>query len=380
MNQVTAHNKQYSKNQSDLYLAFELGKKNWKLGFTVGFGQKPRERTIVAGDLSAVKAEIDLAKKRFGLSEEARVLSCYEAGRDGFWLQRYLSSCGIENLVVDSSSIEVNRRARRAKTDRMDVGKLLTMLMRYDSGERRVWSVVRVPTVEQEDSRQLHRELRALRVDRTRHINRIKGLLASYGIAMVIGRNFLDQLDTEHLWDGRPLPSGLKRRLRRDYERLQLVTQQIEEVVAERAHLLKTSTSSEVKKVRQLLHLKGIGPNSSWLYVMEFFSWRAFRTRREVGALAGLTPTPFQSGEGAWERGISKAGNRYIRSIAIEIAWDWLRYQPHSKLSRWYQERFGHGSPRLRRIGIVALARKLLIELWRYLETGVIPEGALLKA
>jgi len=380
MNQVTAHKTQYSKNQGDLYLAFELGKKNWKLGFTVGFGQKPRERTIVAGDLSAVKTEIDLAKRRFGLPEDAHLLSCYEAGRDGFWLHRYLSSCGIENLVVDSSSIEVNRRARRAKTDRMDVGKLPTMLMRYDNGERRVWSVVRVPTVEQEDSRQLHRELRALRVDRTRHINRIKGLLASYGIRMVVGRDFLDQLETERLWDGRPVPLGLKRRLRREYERLQLVAGQIEEVVAERAHALKTSSSSDVKKVRQLLHLRGIGINSSWLYVMEFFSWREFRNRREVGALAGLTPTPFQSGDGAWERGISKAGNRYIRSIAIEIAWDWLRYQPHSKLSRWYQERFGHGSPRLRRIGIVALARKLLIELWRYLETGVIPEGAILKA
>ena len=380
MNQVTAHKTQYSKNQGDLYLAFELGKKNWKLGFTVGFGQKPRERTIVAGDLSAVKTEIDLAKRRFGLPEDAHLLSCYEAGRDGFWLHRYLSSCGIENLVVDSSSIEVNRRARRAKTDRMDVGKLPTMLMRYDNGERRVWSVVRVPRVEQEDSRQLHRELRALRVDRTRHINRIKGLLASYGIRMVVGRDFLDQLETERLWDGRPVPLGLKRRLRREYERLQLVAGQIEEVVAERAHALKTSSSSDVKKVRQLLHLRGIGINSSWLYVMEFFSWREFRNRREVGALAGLTPTPFQSGDGAWERGISKAGNRYIRSIAIEIAWDWLRYQPHSKLSRWYQERFGHGSPRLRRIGIVALARKLLIELWRYLETGVIPEGAILKA
>jgi len=380
MNQVTAHKTQYSKNQGDLYLAFELGKKNWKLGFTVGFGQKPRERTIVAGDLSAVKTEIDLAKRRFGLPEDAHLLSCYEAGRDGFWLHRYLSSCGIENLVVDSSSIEVNRRARRAKTDRMDVGKLPTMLMRYDNGERRVWSVVSVPTVEQEDSRQLHRELRALRVDRTRHINRIKGLLASYGIRMVVGRDFLDQLETERLWDGRPVPLGLKRRLRREYERLQLVAGQIEEVVAERAHALKTSSSSDVKKVRQLLHLRGIGINSSWLYVMEFFSWREFRNRREVGALAGLTPTPFQSGDGAWERGISKAGNRYIRSIAIEIAWDWLRYQPHSKLSRWYQERFGHGSPRLRRIGIVALARKLLIELWRYLETGVIPEGAILKA
>ncbi len=380
MNQVTAHKEQYSMNQGNLYLAFELGKRYWKLGFTVGFGQRPRERTIVAGDLASVKAEIDQAKQRFDLSEQAHVLSCYEAGRDGFWLHRYLIQLGVRNLVVDSSSIEVNRRARRAKTDKMDMGKLLTMLMRYDSGERRVWSVVRVPTVEQEDSRQLHRELRALRVDRTRHINRIKGLLASYGLRISLGGDFLDQLETAHLWDGRPMPVGLKRRLSREYERVQMVDRQIEEVAGERAHALKTSHSSEVKKVRQLLDLRGIGINSAWLYVMEFFGWREFRNHREVGALAGLTPTPHQSGDEAWERGISKAGNRYIRSIAIEIAWDWLRYQPQSKLSRWYQERFGHGSGRLRRIGIVALARKLLIALWRYVETGEIPEGAALKS
>jgi transposase len=158
-----------------------------------------------------------------------------------------------------------------------------------------------------------------------------------------------------------------------------MVDRQIRELVAERAHALKTSESSDVQKVRQLLELRGIGPNSAWLYVMEFFGWREFRNRREVGALAGLVPTPYQSGDGAWEQGISRSGNRYIRSIAIEIAWDWLRYQSQSKLSRWYQERFGHGSPRLRRIGIVALARKLLIDLWRYLESGVIPEGAILK-
>ncbi len=380
MNQLTAHKQEYNRNQGDLYLAFELGNKEWKLGFTVGFGQRPRQRTIVAGDLASVKEEIDRAQERFGLSADARVLSCYEAGRDGFWLHRYLVHLGVKNLVVDSSSIEVNRRARRAKTDKMDLGKLLSMLMRYDNGERRVWSVVRVPTVEQEDNRQLHRELRSLRGERTRHINRIKGLLASYGVRMKVKRDFLDRLETMRLWDGRPVPLGLKRRLVREYERLQMVIGQIEQVVAERAHALKTSRSSEVEKVRQLLHLRGIGPNSAWLYVMEFFGWRGFRNRREVGALAGLVPTPYQSGDGAWERGISKSGNRYIRSIAIEIAWDWLRYQPESKLSRWYQERFGHGSPRLRRIGIVALARKLLVDLWRYLETGVIPEGAGLKA
>jgi transposase len=380
MNQLTAHKREYIRNQADLYLAFELGNKEWKMGFTVGFGQRPRERTVLAGDLGGVKREIERAKRRFGLSKEARVLSCYEAGRDGFWLHRYLVHLGVVNLVVDSSSIEVNRRAKRAKTDRMDLGKLLTMLMRYDNGERKVWSVVRVPTVEQEDSRQLHRDLEALRGERTRHINRMKGLLASYGVRMRVDRGFLVRLETRRLWDGRPLPLGLKKRLVREYERLEMVKGQIKQVEVERADLVKTSESPEVEMVRQLLCLRGIGINSSWLYVMEFFGWRQFRNRREVGALAGLTPTPHQSGEEAWERGISKAGNRHIRAIAIQIAWAWLRWQPESKLSRWYQERFGTGSGRLRRIGIVALARKLLVDLWRFLETGVIPERAELKA
>ena len=380
MNQLTAHKKEYTRNRGDLYLAFELGSKEWKLGFSVGFGQRPRERTVSAGDLAGVKREIERAERRFGLSDEARVLSCYEAGRDGFWLHRYLVHLGVRNLVVDSSSIEVNRRARRAKTDRMDLGKLLSMLMRYDNGERRLWSVVRVPTVEQEDSRQLHRELKALRGERTRHINRIKGLLASYGVRMRVGRGFLDRLETKRLWDGRPVPLGLRRRLVREYERLEMVKRQVEQVEAERGDLVRTSGGPDVEKVRQLLDLRGIGINSAWLYVMEFFGWREFRNRREVGALAGLVPTPHQSGDEAWERGISKAGNRYIRSMAIQIAWAWLRWQPQSKLSRWYEQRFAHGSPRLRRIGIVALARKLLVDLWRYLEHGVIPEGAELKA
>jgi len=380
MNQSAAHRREYSRNQADLYVAFELGQKEWKLGFTVGFGQEPRERRVLAGDLCGVRREIERAEGRFGLSKEARVLSCYEAGRDGFWLHRYLIHIGVSSLVVDSSSIEVNRRARRAKTDRMDLGKLLTMLMRYDTGERRVWSVVRVPTVEQEDSRQLHRDLEALRGERTRHINRIKGLLASYGVRMRVGGDFLVRLETKRLWDGRPLPVRLTKRLLREYERLEMVRGQIKQVEAERADLIRSSESPEVEKVRQLLGLRGIGPNSAWLYVMEFFGWREFRNRREVGALAGLVPTPYQSGDAAWERGISKAGNRHVRSTAVQIAWAWLRWQPESTLSRWYQRRFGHGSGRLRRIGIVALARKLLIDLWRYLQDGVIPERAELKA
>jgi transposase len=339
-----------------------------------------REYTRNQGDLSGAKREIELGKRRFGLTRETRVLSCYEAGRDGFWLHRYLRHIGVSNLVVDSSSIEVDRRAKCAKTDKMDLGKLLTMLMRYDHGEWKVWSVVRVPTVEQEDSRQLHRDLEALRSERTRHINRIKDLLASYGVRMRVGGDFLVRLQTRRLWDGRPVPLGLKKRLVREWERLEVVKGQIKQVEAERADIVKVSESPDVAMVRQLLSLRGIGIGSAWLYVMEFFGWRQFRSRCEVGALAGLVPTAHQSGDVAWERGISKSGNCHVRSMAIQIGWAWLRYQPDSKLSRWYQGRFGTGSGRLRRIGIVALARKLLVDLWRFLETGVIPEGAQLKS
>jgi len=365
---------------STLYLAFELGNEKWKLGFTIGLGQRPRERTIDAGDLPALQAEIRLAKKRFGLPQTARVLSCYEAGRDGFWLHRYLLARGVENLVVDASSIEVPRRAKRAKTDRLDLGKLLTMLIRFDCGEKKVWSVVHVPSLEAEDKRHLHRELATLKTDRTRHINRIKGLLVGQGVRIPVKADFLERLESIRLWNGSPLPAGLRSRLEREYACLQFVAQQIKELEAERKELIRTSTDPSVEKVRQLLRLRGIGDNSAWLYVMEFFGWRSFRNRREVGALAGLTPTPHQSGDESREQGISKAGNRPVRAMAIEIAWGWLRHQPHSDLSRWFQQRFGHGSKRMRKIGIVALARKLLVALWRYLEYGEIPAGAQLKA
>ena len=365
---------------STLYLAFELGNEKWKLGFTIGLGQRPRERTIDAGDLPALQAEIRLAKKRFGLPQTARVLSCYEAGRDGFWLHRYLLARGVENLVVDASSIEVPRRAKRAKTDRLDLGKLLTMLIRFDCGEKKVWSVVHVPSLEAEDKRHLHRELATLKTDRTRHINRIEGLLVGQGVRIPVKADFLERLESIRLWNGSPLPAGLRSRLEREYACLQFVGQQIKELEAERKELIRTSTDPSVEKVRQLLRLRGIGDNSAWLYVMEFFGWRSFRNRREVGALAGLTPTPHQSGDESREQGISKAGNRPVRAMAIEIAWGWLRHQPHSDLSRWFQQRFGHGSKRMRKIGIVALARKLLVALWRYLEYGEIPAGAQLKA
>jgi len=379
MDTAATRNIEYSAFEPVLYLAFELSEAHWKLGFTIGVGQRPRERNIRSCDLVALRDEIQRAKKRFDLPETVRVVSCYEAGRDGFWLHRYLIQEGIENLIVDSSSIEVNRRQRRAKTDRMDVEKLLSQLIRYRSGDRKVWSVVHVPSVEDEDRRHLNRELSAAKKDRTRHNNRIKGLLVGQGIRLAIKDDFLNRLDAVRTWDGSPLPPGLQMRIGREYERMKLAGRQIKELEMERIESIRQSEDPSVDMVRQLLKLKGIGLNSAWLYTMEFFSWRKFQNRKEVGALAGLTPTPHESGSSSRERGMSKAGNRHIRSMAVEIAWGWLRYQPESELTQWYEERFGHGSSRMRRIGIVALARKLLVELWRYLETGAIPKGAVLK-
>jgi len=367
-------------NPGTLYLAFELGFQKWVLGFTIGLGQKPRKRTAAAGDLIALEQEITLARKRFGLPPTARVLSCYEAGRDGFWLHRYLLAHSVENLVVDSSSIEVNRRAKHAKTDRLDVGKLVTMLARYDGGENKVWSVVHVPSVEAEDARHLHRELMALKRDRTRHINRIKGLLAGQGVRLKVDAQLPQQLDQAHLWDGSPLPPGVRARVEREFAGWQFVHQNVLELEAKRLELLRTSSEPSVELVRRLLRLRGIGDNSAWLYVMEFFGWREFHNRREVGGLAGLAATPYDSGDQSRDQGISKAGNSPVRSMAIEIAWPkGLRHQPDSDLTHWFDERFGHSGKRLIKIGIVALARKLLIALWRYLETGEIPAGARLK-
>jgi transposase len=380
MSAETTHRNQYTAIQPHLYMAFELSQTKWMLGFTIGFGQRPRLRSIAARDLAALENEIHLARARFGLDEEVPVLSCYEAGRDGFWLHRYLASIGVGNLVVDSASIEVNRRAKQAKTDRLDLDKLLTLLMRYQAGEKKVWHVVHVPSPAVEDHRHLHRELADLKAQRTQHINRIKGYLSNQGVCLQVRDDFPELVEHQRLWNGEPLPAGLQARLLCEYQRFQLVQQQIKALEAERREMIRSSTQPEAEQVRRLLRLRGIGINCAWLYVMEFFCWRAFHNRREVGALAGLTPMPHQSGDEDRELGISKVGNRHIRAMAIEIAWIWLRYQPNSELSRWYQRRFGKGSKRLHKIGIVALARKLLIAIWRYLEFGTLPTGAVLKS
>ena len=359
-----------------LYFSLELGSKTWKLAFTIGLGQKPRLRTIAARDTDALMAEIKAAKKRFGLPENAAVASCYEAGRDGFWLHRFLLSKKIENLVVDSSSIEVNRRKRRAKSDRLDAVKLVEMLIRWCNGERKVWSIVRVPAVADEDARQLHRELIVLKTERTAHVNAIKGLLAGFGLQASVDDDFPERLKKLRQWDGSALPVALSQRLLREFERWQLVGRQIQELEKERTRQIREEQSPVVEQVRRLLNLKGIGENGAWLLVNELFSWRRFQNRRELGSLAGLTPTPYDSGESRREQGISKAGNRRVRWMMVQLAWGWLQYQPESELSQWYQRRFGGGNSRVRKIGIVALARKLLIALWKYLETGEPPAGA----
>ncbi len=365
---------------SALFVAFELGWKTWKLASTVGLGQKPRVSTIPAGDLEAVVKEISKALERFGLAAGSRVVSCYEAGRDGFWLHRFLTHVGVENIVIDSASIEVSRRSRRRKTDRLDAIKLVTMLVRWGLGEK-PWSVVRVPSVEGEDSRQLHRGLKTLKKDATRHINRIKGLLANHGIRInTIPKILKPWLEEQRLWDGSPLPNGVAVRILLEHDRLRFIRSQILAVEMERRRLLAERKTKTAQVAHKLHRLGAIGVNGAWTFSTELFATREFKNRKQVGSLVGLTPTPFDSGGSNREQGIDKAGNKWVRSMAVEIAWAWLRFQPRSALSLWYQRRFGAGSKRLRKVGIVALARKLLIALWHWTEHDVLPKGATLKA
>jgi transposase len=374
---MTATQKQYSEPQPALYLALELAWSEWKIACASAPADAPRLRTLAARNLQGLRQEIAKAKRRFGLPDDAPVYCCYEAGRDGFWLHRWLAAQGWHNLVVDSASIEVNRRRRRAKSDRLDAAKLVSMLLRYHAGERKVWSVVQVPSVADEDRRQLHRDLLELKAERTQHINRLKGLLAGCGLAVqTIGDDFPQVLAALRQWDDTPVPAELQKRLLREWQRHQFVARQIRDLENERVRKIRSAEEPGLGQVRQLLCLRGIGTNSAWLYVMEFFGWRQIRNRKQLAALAGLAPTPYQSGDSNHEQGISKAGNRRLRTMAVEIAWCWLQFQPQSALSQWYAARWGSGNSRQRRIGIVALARKLLVALWQYLQTEQAPAGA----
>jgi transposase len=362
-----------------LYLSMDLGENSWTLGFTVGMGQRPRLRTIRARDTATLLAEITKAKQRFNLPEDASVRSCYEAGRDGFWLHRFLVHHGIANVVVESSSIETNRRKRRAKSDPLDTTKLVEMLIRWYNGESRVWRVVNVPAVEDEARRQLNRELTTLKDERTEHSNRIKGLLASLGLGgITVNAGLPPKLEKLRQWDGAPLPAEYKARILRELERWKLVDAQIRQLEIQQRRTIRDQADPQAEQMALLLMLKGVGVVGAWVAVREIFGWRQIKNRRQLAGLVGLTPTPYSSGESQREQGISKAGNDRVRCLLIELAWAWLRYQPQSDLSRWYHKRFGSGNSRMRKVGIVALARKLLIALWKYLDRGEIPQGAIL--
>jgi len=362
-----------------LYIAIELSKKKWKLGFSNG--EKTRIKTIDARDWSALLFEITQAKEKLNCADDCRRVSCYEAGRDGFWLHRALVAEGIENHVLDSASIEVSRRKKKVKTDRVDVIALQRLLIRYVGGEKAALHAIRVPTVANEDQRRLTRERDRLLKERGAHSARIKSLLIAHGICLEKMSSLPQLLATaKAAVVGYDLPADLKAELSREYVRYELVAQQTKELEQLQIDRAEAQDIPAMRHIQHLRGLKGVGWQSSWTLTMEFFNWRKFKNGKQLGACAGLTPTPYDSGDSTREQGISKAGNKRIRKLMVELSWLWLRYQPDSELSQWFERRFGQGGKRMRRIGIVALARKLLIALWRYQETGEIPQGAVLKA
>ncbi len=362
-----------------LYMAMELSNSKWRLGFSNG--AKARRKSIDARDRQRLVEETALAKLKLKLPADAPVVCCFEAGRDGHWIYRWLEGEGFEVLEIDSSSIETARGRKHVKTDRIDVEKLLDLLIRYHCfGLRQAFRVVRVPSVVAEAGQRLHREDEYLLKQRTRISNRIKGLLVAQGVVEVHLRgDFSSWLDRLRLWNGEALSAELKTELQRSHVQYAVFDRQLQEL--RQAYAVEFSANTPVAEYRRRLErLKSMGPKSSRVLSAEVFGWRTFANTKQVGAFAGLTPTPSQSGDSDTEQGISKAGNRRVRRVMIELAWLWLRWQPDSELSQWFNRRFAHGSKRMRRIGIVALARKLLIALWRYVEQGVIPQGAVLKA
>jgi transposase len=364
-----------SVSEPTLYVAFELGKKDWKLALTSGFGVPAVLRTVASGDLGGVERALRQGCQRLGLPAHAPVVSCYEAGRDGFWIHRALTQRGIANRVVDSASIEVSRRARRAKTDRLDALKLVQMLVRVCLGERDVWHEVRVPTVADEAARQVSRERTDLVQAQTRVINQMRGWLATWGTTLPSRRRG-DWWTTVRDWAGATLPREVQARLLRAEAHLTMLAGQLAELDVQQETAV--TTAAPTSALRQLVQLKGVAPTSASVLLDEGLVWRAFRNRRQIGGLLGFAPTPYDSGESTQEQGISRAGNKRLQRISIQLAWNWVRWQPESALTQWYRARFGTGK-RARRIGIVAVARRLLIALWRYVTTGVVPPGALLK-
>lgn len=382
---------------TSLFVALELSRSIWLVAVSAPGNDKISKYRIEAGDneallklLSRLKAE---AERR--CDGPVKIVSIHEAGLDGFWVHRLLEANGIESHVVDPASIEVDRRSRRAKTDQIDVEKLLRTLMGWARGERRICSMVRPPSPTQEDERRLTREREILVTERTRHVNRTKSLLATQGVFGFepMHKDRRARLEQLQCWDGQPLPPRLKIELVRELDRLELVMSQLAELEAERDRALRArqplarnveQDPSPARSLvgdagRQLLRLRAIGPEIASVLSLEAF-YRSFGNRREVAAYAGLAPSPWKSGDISVEQGISKAGNARLRKTMIQLAWLWLRHQPGSALSRWFRERVGDRRGKIRRMTIVAVARKLLVALWRFVTQGIVPEGAELKA
>ena len=362
-----------------LFMALELSRSTWLVALHSPVADKVSQHRLDGGDTDGLLALI--ARKR-GQAEEKlgrrlRVACCFEAGYDGFWLHRWLGAHGVENRVLDAASVLVDRRARRAKTDRLDAAGLLRTLMALERGESQVCRVVHVPSPEQEDARRRSRERARLVVERGAHSSRIKGLLMTQGVRDFepTRRDWQAQLEALRTVDDKPLAPCLQAELLRECRRLRQVMEMIAEVEAEQ----KAVAMAEEGNAARLAQLRGIGLTFATVLDNEVF-FRDFRNRREVGGYLGLAPSPWQSGGVRRDQGIAKSGNPRARRTAIEMAWLWLRHQPGSGLARWFHERVGAAKGRMRRIMLVAMARKLIISLWKYLADGVLPEGAVLKA
>jgi transposase len=366
-----------------IFVAIELSQKSWQVTLHSPDRDRMSRHKVTGGDHAGLLALIERMRERAAraLGAAPAVVSCYEAGYDGFWLHRVLTAARITNHVFDPASIAVEQRGRRAKTDRIDGEQLLRTLMAHCRGEPRVVRIVQVPSPEQEDARRATRERDRLIKEQVRHINRIKSLLRLLGMA--VGnprrRDWLIWLARQRDWQGQAVPPRTLAELEREHARLMLVRQQLAAVEERPAQAQLTPAAAEMARRSDLLfRLRALGPASSGMLTSEVF-YKNFRHHRQVGAYVGLAPSPWQSGGTRREQGISKAGNPRARQAAIELAWLWIRHQPDSALARWFRQRTANASSRIKRIAIVALARKLMVALWRYLTTGLVPEGAVLK-
>ncbi|HEY6603993.1 MAG TPA: IS110 family transposase [Xanthobacteraceae bacterium] len=366
-----------------IFVSIELSQKTWLVTLHSPDRERISRHRIEGGDHAGLLALLASVRARAAgkLGFAPKIVSCYEAGYDGFWLHRLLHAAGILNFVFDAASIPVEQRSRRAKTDRIDGDLLLRTLMAYLRGEPRVVRIVQVPSVEQEDARRASRERDRLVKEQTAHTNRIKALLRLQGMAVGYPRrrNWLHWLAQQRDWQGQPLPPHLLAEVTREHARLMLVREQLAALEQARATAASPVPAGMAKRQELLQRLKALGPTFAATLTNEVF-YKDFRNRREVAAYCGLTPSPWRSGGIDLEQGISKAGNPRARLKAIELAWLWLRHQPESELSRWFRARTANAGKRAKRIAIVALARKLIVALWRYLSTGLVPAEATMKA